>query len=208
MARPAGPARLFDLRCGQSSGNEQKKEMKPMKKNLILSALGLLLTACLAHAQLGASSGTTTVSVAVAAEAALSAITGTSTLTSTGTNFSTYTGTTNLTYFIRTTPTTGSGSIVLEVTTDFSPTGGPSVASPPTATDALTYNCTVSSPGTACTGPLTAKTSSTTNVATFGANAHSAFAGNSASVSWSLTNDPQYKVGTYTATVTFTISAS
>jgi hypothetical protein len=179
-----------------------------MKKKLLFTSLGLLLTACLAHAQLGTTTGTTTVSVAVAAEAALSAISGTSTLSSTGTNFSTYTGTTNLTYFIRTTPSTGSGSIVLEVTTDFAPTGGPSVASPPTATDALTYNCTVSSPGTACTGPLTAKTTATTNVGTFGANAHSAFAGNSASVSWSLTNDPQYKVGTYTATVTFTISAA
>jgi len=179
-----------------------------MKKNLFLTALGLLLTASLAHAQLGTTTGTSTVSVAVAAEAALSAITGTSTLSSSGTNFSTYTGTTSLTYFIRTTPTTGSGSIVLKVTTDFAPTGGPSVGSPPTAGDALTYNCTVSSPGTACTGPLTASTSSTTSVATFGANAHSTFAGNSASVAWSLTNDPQYKVGTYTATVTFTISAA
>ena len=179
-----------------------------MKKQLLVTALGLLLTASLAHAQLGAGTGTTSVSVAVAAEAALTAITGTSTLTSSGTNFSTYTGTTSLTYFIRTTPTSGSGSIVLKVTTDFAPTGGPSVASPPTGTDALTYNCTVSSPGTACTGPLTAKTTATTSVATFGADAHSAFAGNSASVSWSLTNDPVYKVGTYTATVTFTISAA
>jgi hypothetical protein len=179
-----------------------------MKKKLLLSALGLLLTASLAHAQLGTTTGTTTVSVAVAAEAALTAITGTSTLASTGTNFSTYTGTTNLTYFIRTTPSTGSGSIVLKVTTDFAPTGGPSVGTPPTTGDALTYNCTVSTPGTACTGPLTAKTSATTSVATFAADAHSTFAGNSASVSWSLTNDPLYKVGTYTATVTFTISAA
>ena len=179
-----------------------------MKKKLLLTALGLVLTASLAHAQLGATTGTTTVSVAVAAEAALTAITGTSTLASTGTNFSTYTGTTNLTYFIRTTPSTGSGSIVLKVTTDFAPTGGPSVGTPPTTGDALTYNCTVSTPGTACTGPLTASKSSTTSVATFGVDAHSTFAGNSASVSWSLTNDPLYKVGTYTATVTFTISAA
>jgi hypothetical protein len=179
-----------------------------MRRRLPLAALGLLLTACLAHAQLGGSTGATTMSVAVGAEAGLTVNTGTSTLASAGTNFSTYTGTTSLTYFIRTTPSTGTGSIVLQVTTDFSPAGGPSVASPPTTGDALTYNCTVSSPGTACTGPLTAKTGSTTNVATFGGDAHSAFAGNSASVAWSLTNDPLYKVGTYTATVTFTISAS
>jgi hypothetical protein len=179
-----------------------------MKKNLFLTALGLLVTASLAHAQLGSTTGTTTVSVSVAAEAALSAITSTSTLSSTGTNFSTYTGTTSLTYFIRTSPTSGSGSIVLKVTADFAPTGGPSVGTPPTAGDALKYTCTVSSPGTACTGSQTSSTSATTPVATFGADAHSTFAGNSASVSWSLTNDPQYKVGTYTATVTFTISAA
>jgi len=179
-----------------------------MRKKVLLTTLIVLWAASLAQAQLGGTTGNSTVSVAVVAEGALSAITGTSTLSSTGTNFSTYTGTTNLTYFIRTSPTSGSGYIVLQVTNDFSPTGGPSVASPPTGTDALTYNCTVSSPGTACTGPLTAKTTAQTSVGTFGANAHSALAGNSASVSWSLTNDPQYKVGTYTATVTFTISAA
>jgi hypothetical protein len=179
-----------------------------MKKKLLLTALGLLLAVSLAHAQLGGTTGTTTMSVSVVAEAALTVNTSTTTLASTGTNFSSYTGTTALTYFIRTTPTTGSGSIVLKVTTDFAPTGGPSVGTPPTGTDALTYNCTVSSPGTACTGPLTAKTSATTNVGTFGAGSSSTFAGNSASVAWTLTNDPLYKVGTYTATVTFTISAA
>jgi hypothetical protein len=179
-----------------------------MKKKLFATVLGLLLTASMAQAQLGGTTGTTSMSLSVAAEAALTVNTGTTTLSSTGTNFSSYTGSTSLTYFIRTTPTSGSGSIVLQVTADFSPSGGPSVASPPTSGDALTYNCTVSSPGTACTGPLTAKTTGTTNVATFGADAHSAFAGNSASVSWTLTNDPLYKVGSYSATVTFTIHAA
>jgi hypothetical protein len=179
-----------------------------MKKKLFLTTLGLLLTACLAHAQLGGTTGTTSVSVAVAAEAGLTVTTGTTTLTESGANFSPYTGTTSLTYYIRTTPSTGHGSIVLEVTTDFSPSGGPSVGTPPTGTDALKYTCTVSSPGTACTGSQTSSTSSTTPVATFGADAHSVFAGNSASVAWTLTNDPVYKVATYSATVTFTISAA
>jgi hypothetical protein len=179
-----------------------------MKKNLFLTALGLLLAASVAHAQLGGTTGTTSVSVAVAAEAALTVNTTTTTLSSTGTNFSSYTGSTSLTYFIRTTPSSGSGSIVLKVTTDFAPTGGPSVGSPPTSGDALKYTCTVSSPGTACSGTQTSSTSSTTSVATFGADAHSTFAGNSASVSWTLTNDPLYKVGTYSATVTFTIAAA
>ena len=178
-----------------------------MKKTLLIAAV-LMLTATFAHAQLGTTAPTGQLTLTVGAEAGLTVNTATTTLASAGTNFSPYTGTTNLTYFIRTTPTNGTGSIVLQVTTDFAPAGGPSVGTPPTGTDALTYNCTVSSPGTACTGPLTAKTSATTNVGTFGADAHSTFAGNSASVSWSLTNDPLYKVGTYSATVTFTISAS
>jgi hypothetical protein len=45
-------------------------------------------------------------------------------------------------------------------------------------------------------------------VVTFGADAKSAMAGNSGSVDWTLTNDPQYSTGTFTATVTFTISAA
>ena len=150
---------------------------------------------------------TTSVSVTIAPEASLTVTTGTTTLTSAGI-FGAFTGTTNLTYKVRTTQSGGSGSIVLKISSDFSPANGPSVASPPTAGDTLTYTCTVSSPGTACTGSLTSSTSVTTNVSTFGADGRSAQAGNSASVTWSLTNDPQYKTGSYTATATFTISAS
>ncbi|HXX22379.1 MAG TPA: hypothetical protein VEO19_04440 [Terriglobia bacterium] len=179
-----------------------------MKKVLALTAFALLFAASSALAQLGATTGTTTMSVAVVAEAGLTVNTSTTTLTESGASFSPYTGTTSLTYYIRTTPSTGGGNIQLEVTTDFAPTGGPSVGSPPTGTDALKYTCTVSSPGTACTGSQTSSKTAQTPVGTFGAGANSAFAGNSASVAWSLTNDPLYKVATYTATVTFTISAT
>lgn len=184
-----------------------------MKKALLILGVALFLTSVPAHAQLGTTTGTTTVSVAVAAEGALTIGTPTTTLTSTGTNFSSYTGTTSLTYFIRTTAASGTGSITLQVTSDFSPVGGPSVATPPTAGDALKYSCTVANPGnngtaTACTNPTTASTSSATNVASFGADARSLLAGNSGTASWTLSNDPKYKTGTYSATVTFTISAS
>ncbi|MGO9435023.1 MAG: hypothetical protein ACLP00_12140, partial [Terracidiphilus sp.] len=77
-----------------------------------------------------------------------------------------------------------------------------------TTADALTYTCTVASPGTACTGTQTASTSSQTNLATFGTNVHTGSGGSTASVAWSLANDSSYKTGTYNATVTFTISAS
>jgi hypothetical protein len=184
-----------------------------MKKITTPVVAALLLTASLARAQLGNTTGTTTVSVTVTAEAGLTVTTTTTTLTESGANFSPYTGTTSMTYYIRTTASGGSGSIVLEVTSDFSPTAGPSVGTPPSTGDALKYSCTVAAPGnngtaTACTNPTTASTTSQTGVATFGANARSLIGGNSASVSWTLSNDPKYQTGSYSATVTFTISAS
>jgi hypothetical protein len=171
----------------------------------ILFVLAALLIVCPAIQAQFAATGTTAVQVNVVAEAALQVTTSTTTLTSVGTLFSNYTGTTNLTYKIRTAGGSGTGSITAKVTTDFSPANGPSVGSPPTAGDALDYTCTVSAPGTACTGSVTASTASATSVATFGANANSTSAGNTASTAWTLTNDPAYKVGTYTATVTYTI---
>jgi len=177
-----------------------------MKKTLTLAAVILLATS-MAYAQLGTTSPTNILSVAVAAEGALTISgTGTTNLTEAG-NFANYQGTTSMTYFIRTTETGGSGSITAKITADFSPTGGPSVATPPTG-DSLTYGCTVAAPGTACTGPITALTTGTTTVATFSAAAHTTAAGKAASVAWTLTNDPGYKVNTYTATVTFTINAA
>ncbi len=178
-----------------------------MKKITHLGILGLILFLGRVQAQF-ASTGTTTVSVTVGSEAAIQINTATTTLTTAATTFADYTGTTNLTYKIRTTQGSGTGTITLRVTTDFSPAGGPSVASPPTAGDLLQYTCTVASPGTACAGSQTASTSSDTSVGTFGADARSTAAGNSGSVAWTLTNDPVYKTGTYTATVTFTISAT
>jgi hypothetical protein len=162
-----------------------------------------------------ASTGTTTVSVTIGAEAALTVGGGGATnLSSVGTNFADYTGSTNLTYFIRTSASGGTGAITLKVTTDFAcASGGPCVATPPSPGDALTYSCAVANPGnggtaTPCSGSQAASTTTTTPVGSFGADAHSLSSGNSGSVSWTLTNDPKYKTGTYSAVVTFTISAT
>jgi len=179
-----------------------------MKKILALAA-AMLLAASLAYAQLGGTPPyNSSLTVTVGPEAALAINTATTNLTSTGTNFSNYSGTTGFTYFIRTTQTGGTGNIQLQITSDFSPANGPSVASPPTSTDKLAYNCTVSAPGSACSTGQTALTTGPTPVASFGANARSAYAGNSGSVVWSLTNDPMYYTGSYAATDTFTISAT
>jgi len=173
-----------------------------MKRILALASI-MLFAASLSYAQTSPT-GTSTLSVNVGAEAAI-VVTSTTALTS-GSIFGDYTGTTGLTYYIRT--VTG-GTISLEVTGDFACGGGPCVTTPPSAGDALTYVNTVSTPGTAVVGtPLTASTSASTGVATFGAAVQSAKTGNSASVAWDLTNDPHYKAGPYSATVTFTISAS
>jgi hypothetical protein len=182
--------------------------MKNLRKTLPILALGLLLTASLAHAQFGSPTGTTTVTVTIGAQAGLNVTNNSTPLAPSGSNFNAFSGSTGLTYFVRTTKTGGGGTITLKVTTDFSPAGGPSVSHPLTAGDALTYTCTVASPGTACTGTQTSSTNSTTNVATFGTDVHTDPGGSTATVNWSLANDPNYKTGTYNATVTFTISAS
>jgi hypothetical protein len=94
------------------------------------------------------------------------------------------------------------------VTSDFSPVSGPSVLTPPTAGDALTYTCTLAAPGTACPASPTSSTTVATAVGTFGTDAKSTSAGNTGTINWSLTNDPLYATGSYSATVTFTISAT
>src|ERR1017187_8698273 len=79
-----------------------------------------------------AGTGTTSVSVTVGAEASLQVNTATTTLTNVGTIFAQYTGSTSLTYKMRSTKVGGTGTITLKVTTDFGPAGGPSVLTPPT----------------------------------------------------------------------------
>lgn len=182
--------------------------MKNTLKTLPLLALGLLLTAAVARAQLVTATETTTVTVTIGAEAGFNITNSSTTLTETGSNFNKFTGTTGLSYTVRTTAQGGGGSITLKVTSDFSPSGGPSVGKPLAAGDALTYTCTVASPGTGCTGTQTSSTVSQTNVATFATDVHTGAGGSTASIAWALTNDPKYKTGTYNATVTFTISAS
>ncbi len=178
-----------------------------MSKTQTLIVLAATLLTISAQAQFAAT-GTTTMSVTVGAEAALQVTTATTTLANVGTIFNNYTGTTNFSYKVRTAKAGGSGTITLQVTSDFSPAGGPSVATPPTAGDALAYSCTLGGVGTACAGSITSRTASATNVASFATNAHSSMAGDSGSVAWTLTDDPTYQTGGFSATVTLTISAT
>ena len=177
--------------------------MKTITQTITIVMLGLL-SGALASAQTFGATGTTTLSLTVDVAAAIRIDTGTTNLTTAGGVFTNpYTGTTNFTYRIRTSKVSGTGTITLRVTSDFSPSGGPSVL----GGDLLTYTCTLAS-GTACIGSTTSSTTATTSVATFGTDAHSASAGDAGSTAWTLTNDARYQTGTYTATVTYTISAT
>jgi hypothetical protein len=177
-----------------------------MKKLLFLAIVAAMFVPC-AFAQTQAP--TSTVSVNVLAEAGLTVPTN-ATLTSTGSLFANYTGQSTFTYYIRTnTLASGTGSITLQFTSDFYPTGGPSVAGSANSGDLLTYVSTPVAPAVAPSSAQTSSTSAATSVATFGPNAHSAKGGNGGNtVNWTLINDPMYATGTYTSTVTWTISAA
>lgn len=179
-----------------------------MSKGSNMRKLLYIVPLALALAPTAFAANATSVSVAVGAEASITVVAATP-LTEAG-NFANYTGATNFTYQMRTTTVSGTGSVTMKVTSDFGPTGGPSVTTPPTAGDLLTYSCTgagTTSP-TPCTGPVTASTAASTAVLNVGTDKHSTLAGDTGTVNWTLTNDPNYKTGTYTSTVTFTIAAA
>ena len=135
-------------------------------------------------------------------------VSSTPSLAKVGTAFGDFSGVTTLTYYIRTSQVGGSGSIQMKITNDFRPAGGPLAAS-----GHLTYSCTTNNPtnggaATPCTGQATASTTTQMTVTSFGPDARSSLAGDTASVQWSLKNDPAFKAGSYSGTVTFTISAN
>jgi hypothetical protein len=112
-------------------------------------------------------------------------------------------------YRARTTPV-GGGSITLNVSSDLSPSGGPSAA-----TGALAYTCSGATLGTACSGSQTASTTVQTPVLTLPASACTGGGGacssqnpNSVNLSFTLTDNPVYAAGAYSAKVTFIISAT
>jgi hypothetical protein len=178
-----------------------------MKKTL-LAVVVLLLAASTAFAQFGTTS-VTTLTLTVAAEASIQADSSTP-LTTSGTIFNDYGGTTNFTYKVRTGTSVNTAGVTLEITKDFgSAASGPSVANSGSTGDTLKYTCTAAATSaTACGSAQTSSTTAATTVATFAASAHSVKAGDAGSVIWDLVNDPAYAVGSYTATATFTISAT
>lgn len=137
------------------------------------------------------------------------------TLARTGATFNGLIGTMTLSYRARTSQGTGQGTITVKAGTDFMPAGGPSIAHPPSAGDKFTYTCSGVTLGTPCSGTQTVSTTAATNVVSIGASACTGGGApcstanpNTVNVTFSLTNDPKYKTGSYSATLTWTISAS
>ncbi len=131
------------------------------------------------------------------------------TVTHAGTTFASFTGNLTVSYKARTTSATGSGSLTLQATADFSPAGGPSIAG-----GQLTYTCSSATLGSACSGTQTASTSSQTSVVTMGASLCTGGGGSCSAVNpntvlstFTLADNPAFKTGTYSATLTFTVSA-
>jgi hypothetical protein len=131
------------------------------------------------------------------------------TLTSGSTQFSPFQASLPITYRARTTPT-GGGTMTVQVTSDFTPAGGPSAAS-----GVLTYTCSSANLGTACSGIQTASTTIQTPVLTLPASACTGGGGtcsasdpNSLTLNFTVVDDPSYATGSYSAKVTFTISAT
>jgi len=161
-------------------------------------------------------SATQTLSASVYAEAGLFSLPGSLVLSRTGTVFNRFSGSMALQYRARTSQNAGTATITVKATSDFTPTGGPSIAAPPSAGDALTYTCSGATLGTGCSGTMTVSTGASTNVVTIGAGACTGSSPcpsntadpNSVNLSFLRTNDPKYKTGPYAATLTFTISAS
>ena len=173
---------------------------------IIVSAFLLVAAAPLSGASTGTGTQTLTATINPIGSITVPA---SASFTTSVTTFHPYTSSVAVSYNARTTPT-GSGTITLNITSDFTPAGGPSAAS-----GALSYICSGATLGTGCSGAQTASPSLQTPVVaipasacTGGGGACSSAAPNSVNLVFTLTDDPGYATGSYSAKVTFTISAT
>lgn len=168
----------------------------------------ILATVCLAGLPLGGNTLSTSQSVSVSLQAAGKlSVTSSASLVRGGAPFSDFTVTVPVSYKARTT-STGSGAITVQASGEFSPTGGPTVAS-----GDLTYTCTSATLGTACSGSPTISTSSQTSVVSIpkstcmGGTGCSSANPASMNLNFTVANSPAHQTGSFTVSLTFTISA-
>ena len=175
-------------------------------------ALCVFLLPNLSHAQ---NTITQTLNATIVPEGSLVTLTSPLVLSKTNGTSSVFSGSVTLSYRARTSQGNGQGSVTLKATSDFAPSGGPSIAHPPSSVDQFTYTCSGATLGVSCSGVQAISTTSATNVISIGPSACTGGGGpcsstdpNSANVTFSLSDDPKYKTGSYSATLTWTISAS
>ncbi len=131
------------------------------------------------------------------------------TLTGGAGQFQPFSGTLQLTYQARTTYLIGGGSITVQASADFSPTGGPTIAS-----GKMTYTCSGTTLGSNCIGTQTVSTTAATNVVTLpvtgcgGGVCTNPNVDQQTNLGIAVLNSPTYATGNYTATLLFTISST
>ncbi|HUS05786.1 MAG TPA: hypothetical protein VMZ52_05810 [Bryobacteraceae bacterium] len=116
-----------------------------------------------------------------------------------------FTGNLTISYWARTS-VAGGGTITVQAGSEFSPAGGPSISS-------VTYLCSGATLGAACSGSQTLATATQTPIVTLPSGACTGGGGpcstqepNTVQLSVTSPDKPQYKTGTYSALITFTIS--
>ena len=178
-----------------------------MRAVLVIGGISLGMLLAFAPAALANTvTGTQTLNPRPGAIGKLQVVTSSVTLTHTGTTFAAFAAGDTINYKIRTTISTGTGSITVKATSNFT-AGGPSVTN-----GDLTYTCSGATLGTACSGTQTVSTAASTNVVTSvpaGSCTGSGCTGadpNSVSLNLSLVDNPAFQTGSYSATLTFTIS--
>ena len=177
----------------------------------LIAVVAILLAPVSSQAQ----STTGNISLTLNAAAFLYSVPATTILTNTGSVFNNYTGNTSITYKARTGTSVATAAITVRATSDFSPSGqGLSVGA---SGGPLTYTCSGTLTGgfTPCSGTPTVSTTTATNVVSMAASActggSSPCSGvnpNTVTVNFTLTNKPSYKTDVYSATLTWTISAT
>jgi hypothetical protein len=115
-------------------------------------------------------------------------------------------GSLTVSYWARTS-SAGSGSLTVQANSNFSPSGGPSISD-------VTYLCSGATLGAACSGSQTLAISTQTAVVALPSGACTGGGGtcstaepNTVELTFSAPDKPHYKTGTYSAQITFTISA-
>ena len=180
-----------------------------MRKVLMNAALGLMFLSQVCVAQ-SVATQTQTMNAGFNAMGSIVSVPGTVTLTTGGPDFQSYNGSLSVTYRARTT-SAGGGNLTVQGTSDFSLTTGPRISA-----GALTYTCSGATLGSGCSGQQTMSMSSATNIVALPSSACTGGSPcpmntpdpNQVTLGLSLTNDPAYPTGTYSAAILFTISAT